>query len=134
MSAPDQKPIAFLFPAFPVLHQTFVLWEVLGLQRNGVQPLIYSMRPGTEKQQPEAADVAGSVRYLPGLFSVGVLTANLRLLLRAPRRYFSLYRNVVKAWRTGGDGFVQDGGRSGVPATAYSPASSRTEYHRRCRA
>ena len=30
--------------------------------------------------------------------------------------------------------WTNPGGLNEVPATAYSPASSRTEYHRRCRA
>ena len=38
------KPVAFLFPAFPVLHQTFVLWEVLALRRLGVEIKLYSIR------------------------------------------------------------------------------------------
>ena len=42
-------PIAFLFPAFPNLHQTFVLWEVLALRERGVDIALYSIkRPLTE--------------------------------------------------------------------------------------
>src|SRR5262249_25960262 len=74
--------LAYLFPAFPVFHQTFVLWEVLGLQRNGVQPTIYSLRPGGPRQQPEGRALAGAVHCLPSIFSMAVWRANGRLLRR----------------------------------------------------
>ncbi|HVN86585.1 MAG TPA: glycosyltransferase [Candidatus Binatia bacterium] len=90
--------VAYLFPAFPVFHQTFVLWEVLGLRRNGVLPRIYSLRPGTERQQPEACEIAREINQLPGMFSAAVCRANWRRARRQPRRYFSLYRDVVRAW------------------------------------
>jgi glycosyltransferase involved in cell wall biosynthesis len=94
--------VAYLFPAFPVFHQTFVLWEVLGLRRNGVRPKIYSMRRPTPQQQPEARDVANEVTYLPGMVSLSVLRANWQFLRANPRRYARLYRDVIRAWRTGG--------------------------------
>lgn len=103
--------LAYLFPAFPVFHQTFVLWEVLGLQRNGLAPVIYSLRrPPAGRQQPEAEAVARSVRYLPAALSAAVRRANWRALRRAPGRYLGLYADVVRAWRTGPAGSVRDDG------------------------
>ena len=93
--------VAYLFPAFPVFHQTFVLWEVLGLRRNGVFPTIYSLRPGSAQQQPEANELKRQVNYLPGMFSAAVWRANWRRLRADPRRYCGLYVEVVRAWRTG---------------------------------
>jgi glycosyltransferase involved in cell wall biosynthesis len=98
MSAPDQKPIAFLFPAFPVLHQTFVLWEVMTLRRLGVPIALYSLkRPSTRTQQPEGAALAREVRYLPAL-SAPVVRANLRLLARSPRRYLGAFVRLAREW------------------------------------
>lgn len=93
--------LAYLFPAFPVFHQTFVLWEVLGLHKNGVTPKIYSLRAGTDKQQPEGEQIRSTVTYLPKILSGAVLAANLRLLCKQPGRYFGAYWAVVQAWRTG---------------------------------
>lgn len=93
--------LAYLFPAFPVFHQTFVLWEVLGMKRNGADPLIYSLRRGTEKQQDEARPIIDEVVYLPSLLSRAVLLANLRFAVRAPWRYVALYAAVARAWATG---------------------------------
>lgn len=93
--------LAYLFPAFPVFHQTFVLWEVLGMRRNGLDPLIFSVRRGTAKQQDEAKSVAAEVVYLPPLLSGAVVAANLRFALRAPLRYLGLFVAVARAWATG---------------------------------
>jgi glycosyltransferase involved in cell wall biosynthesis len=98
MSAADQKPIAFLFPAFPVLHQTFVLWEVVALRRLGVPITLYSLKqPSTRTQQPEGAALAHEVRYLPRI-SAPVLCANVRVLVRSPRRYFGAYVRLAREW------------------------------------
>jgi glycosyltransferase involved in cell wall biosynthesis len=92
-------PIAFLFPAFPVLHQTFVLWEVLALRARGVDIEIYSLkRPSTDMQQPEGAALQAEVHYLPWTFSPVVLRSNLTALLRSPARYLRAYAAVVRGW------------------------------------
>src|SRR5262249_52257894 len=87
----------------PVFHQTFVLWEVLGLKRNGVSPTIYSLRRGTARQQPEGREITREVLYLPRTVSMPVLRANWRLLRLGLRRYLGLYAAVVRAWRLGAD-------------------------------
>ncbi|MFQ5668016.1 MAG: glycosyltransferase family 4 protein [Candidatus Binatia bacterium] len=98
MSA-NRQPTAFLFPAFPVLHQTFVLWEVLQLRQHGVAIELYSIkRPRARTQQPEGAALAKEVRYLPWTLSRAVLGANLKTLLRRPRRYLGVYGKVVREW------------------------------------
>lgn len=96
-----ERRIAYLFPVFPVFHQTFVLWEVLGLRRNGIYPKIYSLRRAGGRQQPEAAEVAPEVAYLPSLFSLALWRANWRLFRQGRRRYLRLYAALVNAWRTG---------------------------------
>jgi len=93
--------LAYLFPTFPVFHQTFVLWEVLGLRRNGVSPKIYSLQRPRAAQQPEGHEIAREVTYLPGTASFAVWRANWRLLRHGVRRYLRLYGALVEAWRTG---------------------------------
>lgn len=93
------RRIAFLFPAFPVLHQTFVLWEVLALRRHGLSIALYSIKqPSTRTQQPEGAALAREVRYLPGVLSAPVLFANAATALRNPRRYFGAYGRLAREW------------------------------------
>jgi glycosyltransferase involved in cell wall biosynthesis len=95
----DRSPIAFLFPAFPVLHQTFVLWEVLALRRRGLPIELYSIkRPSTRSQQPEGEELQGEVHYLPWTFSPAVLAANLRAFLRSPARYLGACAALIREW------------------------------------
>ena len=92
-------PIAFLFPAFPVLHQTFVLWEVLALRRLGVTVDLYSIKqPSTTTQQPEGEALRREVCYLPALLSAPVWRANFATLLRDPRRYLGAYARLTREW------------------------------------
>ncbi len=91
--------IAFLFPAFPNLHQTFVLWEVLALRRRGIDLALYSIkRPVTRTQQPEGAALQAEVTYLPPTLSPAVLAANVAMLLRMPGRYLGACVGVVRGW------------------------------------
>src|SRR5262245_30033476 len=94
-----RRTIAFLFPAFPNLHQTFVLWEVLALRRRGIDLALYSIkRPLTRTQQPEGAALQTEVTYLPPTLSPAVLAANLAMLFRAPGRYLGACVSVVRGW------------------------------------
>jgi glycosyltransferase involved in cell wall biosynthesis len=98
LSPPEQKPIAFLFPAFPVLHQTFVLWEVMALRRMGVPITLYSLKqPSTHTQQPEGAALMHEVSYLPWI-SAAVVHANLRTLARFPGRYVGAFVRLARQW------------------------------------
>jgi glycosyltransferase involved in cell wall biosynthesis len=93
------QPTAFLFPAFPVLHQTFVLWEVLALRKRGIDIDLYSLkRPSTSGQQPEGEALRREVHYLPPTLSAAVLAANARVLLRSPGRYLGAWARVVREW------------------------------------
>jgi glycosyltransferase involved in cell wall biosynthesis len=96
-SAPET--IAFLFPAFPNLHQTFVLWEVVALRERGVPIALFSIkRPVTRTQQPEAVALQREVHYLPPTLSPAVLAANAAELFRQPRRYARAVLGVIRGW------------------------------------
>lgn len=97
--AAPRETIAFLFPAFPVLHQTFVLWEVLALRRCGVPLALYSLkRPGTPSQQPEGRELTAEVHYLPPPWSRATVAANLRVLAQSPLRYLAVFPALVRHW------------------------------------
>jgi glycosyltransferase involved in cell wall biosynthesis len=91
--------IAFLFPAFPNLHQTFVLWEVLALRQRGIDIALYSIkRPVTRTQQPEGAALLSEVTYLPSPLSPAVWGAFFALLAGAPGRCVGATLGVVRGW------------------------------------
>ena len=120
--ATDPSPrLAYLFPSFPVFHQTFVLWEVLGIRRCGADPKLYSLRPPSERQQPEGRAIIPEVVYLPGLISPELWHDNLRFLRRAPTRWLHAFAAVVRAWRTG------------VIRHRKTPGGSRVTWYNRLR-
>ena len=82
-------PVIYLVRSWPRLSQTFVVNEVLALERRGIQLEIFSMvRSGEDVIQPQVADVRARVRYLedrrPWLRRLG---GHLVVLRSAPLRY-----------------------------------------------
>lgn len=98
LTTSSTRPIAFLFPDFPVLHQTFVLGEVLALRALGMPLVLYSLRrPCPRQQQPEAEVLIPEVRYLP-MLSAAILVSNLRVATSTPGRYLRTFGRLVSAW------------------------------------
>jgi len=102
MSEKQKSPkIAYLLKTFPRLSETFILNEILGLERLGMDIQIFSLkRPaGEEPVQSAMAAVKGSVTYVPALGPRSqfidaciVVIAHLTLLLTETSRY-------VAAWK-----------------------------------
>jgi colanic acid/amylovoran biosynthesis glycosyltransferase len=92
--------VAYLFPTFPVLHQTFVLWEVLALRARGIPIQLYSLkRPAAdEEQQPEAIPLKAGVTYLPSALHPRVWWSNAIVFARSPRRYVAVMADLVGEW------------------------------------
>jgi glycosyltransferase involved in cell wall biosynthesis len=92
--------LAYVFPAFPVLHQTFVLWEVLALRARGVPLRLYSLkRPApADAQQPEAAALIPEVTYVPSAMHPRMWWSNLVTFGRQPRRYAGAAIELLREW------------------------------------
>jgi glycosyltransferase involved in cell wall biosynthesis len=96
----ERKRVAYLLKTFPRFSETFVLNEILGTERLGLEIEIFSLRrPANEPAHPDMADVKAPVRYIPSLtwplWPPGLallLYSQLVLLLVAPRRYFAAAR------------------------------------------
>jgi glycosyltransferase involved in cell wall biosynthesis len=72
---------------FPKLTETFILYEMLAVERRGVAVEVYPLqRERTSTMHPEAAPFVARARFAPFL-SLGVLLAQLRFLVRRPRAY-----------------------------------------------
>jgi len=68
MSAPR---IAYLLKKFPRLSETFILNELLGLERAGLRPSVLSRRtPDDEPRHPELSELRADVELLPPARSV----------------------------------------------------------------
>jgi glycosyltransferase involved in cell wall biosynthesis len=97
--APRGAPIGYLLKCFPRLSETFILNEILELERQGVPLRIYSMN---EPQEPVrhrlCARVRSPIAYLPFPLlraAPAYLSAHLRLLLRHPLRYLATLASVL---------------------------------------
>lgn len=86
-----QPKIAYIMSRFPHLPETFILREMIGLEVQGWQielyPLIFQRQP---LMHDEALPWIERAHRLP-YFSPQILAANVRQLVRHPRRYLSLW-------------------------------------------
>jgi colanic acid/amylovoran biosynthesis glycosyltransferase len=87
---PVRWPIAVVVSRFPLITETFILREVIELERQG-QPvrLVPLVREAPAVVHREAVPWVDRALYLP-FVSRDVLAANLRLLRRGPARYMAL--------------------------------------------
>lgn len=74
---------------FPKLTETFVLYELVTLERLGFNISLYPLiRERESVRHAEVEKWLNRARFLP-FFSLRILALNLRWILRAPTRYFS---------------------------------------------
>jgi colanic acid/amylovoran biosynthesis glycosyltransferase len=99
------RRLAYLFPAFPVLHQTFTLGEVIGLKHKGYDLRLISLKPSLRNlQQPEAEPLIAETLYCPRLASKAMIASFSRALRSRPADVLGLFGAVISAWRTGAPG------------------------------
>ncbi len=122
MATGSQK-IAYLLKTFPRLSETFILNEILGLERLGLSLHIFSLRrPGPEGVHPNVAEVKARVTYLPGLGlrsrpgdAVRVVGHHTRFAVTNPRRYRDTLRfSRIQGSQHRAKDFLQAGYLAGV--------------------
>ncbi|MFQ5651528.1 MAG: glycosyltransferase family 4 protein [bacterium] len=95
MSLPTRarpKPLGYLLSGFPRLSETFILNEILELERQGINLVIFSLKKSKEVHiQTEYQSIRSPVIYVPERFDRRFLATTFRtavsLLLNAPGRY-----------------------------------------------
>lgn len=90
-----RRPIALLLSRFPLVTETFILREILELERQG-QPvhLVPLLREDPPVMHREAQPWVEKALYTPFL-SGPILLANLKVLGRRPATYWKLLRRMV---------------------------------------
>jgi hypothetical protein len=64
----NRKTVGYLLKTYPKVSETFILNEILELERQGVSLHLFSLRkPTDEKNHPDVAKVKASVTYIPTL-------------------------------------------------------------------
>lgn len=111
------RRIGFLLKTYPKLSETFILEEILGLERLGVHLHIFSLNPAQDATVHSAfSQVKAGVTYLPtNTFSFAGVVAQLKALSRKPLRYLKAF--WLAARRVEGHG-MRDLFRAGVLSDA----------------
>ncbi|NJL47538.1 MAG: colanic acid biosynthesis glycosyltransferase WcaL [Leptolyngbyaceae cyanobacterium SM2_5_2] len=95
-----QPVIGYLLKTFPKLSETFILNEILELERQGVNLHIFSLRPPQDRHcHPGVSRVKAPITYIPSLLpdhslaaEAALLGAHYTLLERYPCRYQQMLR------------------------------------------
>lgn len=99
--APDRsrtsRRVAYVMSRFPKLTETFVLDEILGLEREGVSVEVFPLwREHARVVHPEARAVVDRAHFLPTL-DRRILRDNLDALLHDPLGYLGVLATLVRA-------------------------------------
>lgn len=94
-------PVAYVVSRFPRLSETFVLYELLSLERDGIRVEIYPLLRQRERVvHPEAVPLVARANFLPFL-SPGIMASQLFFLRRRPRAYLGALWAVLRGtWRS----------------------------------
>lgn len=88
------RPVAYILKKFPVLSETFVLQEILTLERNNIPVHIFSMeRPNDPRFHSNLHHLKAHITYVPDVLDLGSLRNNQK---RAASKFGKDYRRAHK--------------------------------------
>lgn len=88
--------IAYTMSAFPMVTETFILFEIIELERTGVRVEIFPLRPkGAANPHPEALPLARRTHYAR-LASAETLAAQVHWLRRRPGAYLGAWARAIR--------------------------------------
>ncbi|GAB5443920.1 MAG: glycosyltransferase family 4 protein [Fuerstiella sp.] len=89
--------IAYMMSRFPKITETFILYEMLAVERAGASIEVFPLRrEKTKKMHPEATDLVRRAHFVP-LMSAEVVADNLRMLVTNPMLWFSTLWTIIRA-------------------------------------
>ncbi len=95
--AAQATKIAYIMSRFPKITETFILYEMLAMEEQGVQVEVYPLRrERTTVIHPEAEAYVARAHFLPHV-SWPILRSQLRFLVRKPKAYFSTLWTLLRA-------------------------------------
>lgn len=83
------RRIAYVSSRFPVLSETFIIREVLALQRAGIDVRVFSLKRPHQLDNPDLDRISGKVYWSPNLLSGALVRDNIVTFLRAPVLYLT---------------------------------------------
>ena len=88
--------LGYIMSRFPKIQETFVLYEILALRRQGASVEVYPLLRERQKVvHPEAEEMAKHAHYHPFL-SFRILRANCHFMSRQPKAYFRALAEVLR--------------------------------------
>jgi colanic acid/amylovoran biosynthesis glycosyltransferase len=97
LSKSQRLKVAYIMSRFPKLTETFILYEMLAMQKQGIQVEVYPLlRERTEVMHPEAMPLVQAAHYQPFL-SASIVRANLHFLWKKPRAYLKTLWDLLRA-------------------------------------
>ncbi len=94
-SAPEGLKLGYVTSRFPKLTETFVLFEILGLEQSGTEVKFYPLlRERAAVVHPEARQVVDRARFLP-FISWPIVLSQLHFMRRRPRAYLGALGALV---------------------------------------
>jgi glycosyltransferase involved in cell wall biosynthesis len=97
LGRPMKGKVAYLVSRFPKLTETFVLYEILAVERAGRTVELYALqRERTSLMHPEARAMLPRVRFAP-LFSLAIARSHLHYLRTRPREYLASLGVLMRA-------------------------------------
>jgi colanic acid/amylovoran biosynthesis glycosyltransferase len=97
VDAAPPEHVAYVMSWFPKLTETFVLDEILEMQRQGVRVGIHPLRRGRGTlMHHDAQALVAEAQYRP-LLDLGILRDNLIVLLARPRAWLGCFADLVRA-------------------------------------
>jgi glycosyltransferase involved in cell wall biosynthesis len=89
--------VAYMMSRFPKLTETFILYEMLAMQQQGIQVEVYPLlREREEVMHPEATQFVSVAHFQP-FISLRSLRANLYFLWKKPLAYLKTLWDVLRA-------------------------------------
>lgn len=117
MSSPTRRTVAVLMSRFPTVTETFILREMIEMERQTQPVRVVPMIREKPRVIHEAAKPwVGRALYTPFL-SLPIIRANLRAMLRRPLRYFGLLARLALGTITSPEVFVRT--LAVVPKSVY---------------
>jgi colanic acid/amylovoran biosynthesis glycosyltransferase len=90
------RKVAYIMSRFPTVTETFILYEMLEMQRRGIEVDVYPlMRMREAVQHPGLDAIMPRVHYRP-LVSASILRSNWHYLRRRRRAYLKTWMEVLK--------------------------------------
>ncbi|HET9435570.1 MAG TPA: glycosyltransferase family 4 protein [Candidatus Limnocylindrales bacterium] len=94
--APDSRPVAYIMSRFPKLTETFILDELVAVDRAGLRVELFPLlRERADVVHPEAEPWVRRAHYLPFL-SPAIVASNVAFLVRHPRRYLGTLAAMLR--------------------------------------